>query len=174
MNSTANGMLPKGCLKSMAPDAIEFREMNEDEFSHYKGPQLEKYAQDIAKTFKRPIEEVRNEAQEQVNRILKNGLSTPDHFLYNVIEKNSGTTVGHVWFNLEKEKKRAFLYDIFIHESYRGKGYGRKTMRLLEAKLRDLGASQLGLHVFANNEVAINLYKTQGFYLASHNMQKDL
>lgn len=174
MNGTVNGMLLKGYLKSMTSDAIEFLEMNEDEFSSYKGPQLEKYAQDIAKTFKRPIEEVRNEAQEQVNRLLKNGLSTPGHFLYNVIEKKSGTIVGHVWFNLEKEKKRAFLYDILIQESYRGKGYGRKTMQLLEAKLRDMGVSQLGLHVFANNEVAINLYKTQGFYLASHNMQKDL
>ncbi len=158
----------------MAPETIEFRKMTETEFSRYREHSLEEYAQDIARNFKRPIEIVRSEAKEQVNRILKDGLSTQGHFLFNVIEKKTGETIGQVWFNFEKDKKRAFLYDIIIHERYRGKGFGRKTLRLVEEKLREMGVSQLGLHVFAHNEVAINLYKTQGYYTTSFNMQKDL
>ncbi len=148
--------------------------MSQQEFSKYSEPQLESYAQDIARNFKRPIDEVRIEAKEQVNRILKDGLSTQGHFLFNVIDKKTGETVGHIWYNVEKDKKRAFLYDILIHNRYRGKGYGRKTLQLLEAKLRDMGIKQLGLHVFGDNQVAINLYKRQDYYTTSFNMQKEL
>ncbi len=158
----------------MTVEAIEFRKMSQDEYSKYSEPQLESYAQDIARNFKRPIDEVRIDAKEQVNRTLKDGLSTQGHFLFNVIEKKTGETIGRIWYNVEKDKKRAFLYDILIHKAYRGKGYGRKTLQLLEAKLRDMGIKQLGLHVFGDNQVAINLYKTQDYYTASFNMQKDL
>ncbi len=158
----------------MTPDTIEFRKMSENDFSRYRELSLEGYAQDIAKNFKKPIDIVRIEAKEQVNRILKDGLSTQGHFLFNVVEKERGETIGQVWFNVENDKKRAFLYDIMIHEPYRGKGYGRKTLQLVEENVREMGASHLGLHVFAHNQVAINLYKTQGYYTTSFNMQKDL
>ena len=158
----------------MTFEAIEFRQMSQEEYFKYSVPQLESYAQDIARNFKRPIDEVRIEAKEQVNRVLKEGLSTQGHFLFNVIERKTGETVGHIWYNVERDKRHAFLYDILIHKLYRGKGYGRKTLQLLEAKLRDMGITQLGLHVFADNQGAINLYKKQDYYTASFNMQKDL
>lgn len=158
----------------MKSGAIEFRKMSEDEHSRIREPSLESYAQDIARNFKRPMDEVRIEAKEQVNRILKDGLATQGHFMFDVVEKKNGETVGYIWFNVEKDKKRAFLYDILIHKPYRGKGYGRKTLRLLEATLRDMDIKQLGLHVFGDNTVAISLYKMQGYYTASFNMQKDL
>ncbi len=148
--------------------------MSEEEYSRIREPSLENYAQDIARNFKRPIEEVRTEAREQVARILKDGFASPGHFMFNVIETKNAETVGHVWFNVENDKKRAFLYDILIHEPYRGKGYGKKTLQLLEVTLKDMGVSQLGLHVFGDNRVAINLYKTLGYYTTSFNMQKDL
>lgn len=158
----------------MAPETIDFRKMSLADFSRYRELSLESYSQDIARNFKRPIGEVRIEARRQVKQILKNGLSTRGHFLYNVLDRETGETVGLIWFKVDKAKKRAFLYDILIHEPYRGKGYGRRTLALIERKLSGLGVTQLGLHVFGHNQVAINLYKTQGFYTASFNMQKDL
>lgn len=148
--------------------------MREDEFSRLKGPMLEDYAKTIAKNFNRPISEVRNEAKKQGKRLLKDGMATRGHKFLNVIEGKSGATIGHIWLSVDKRKRRAFLYDILINEAYRGKGYGRETMQLLEGKLKSMGVSQLGLHVFAQNQVAINLYKRQGYYMASYNMQKDL
>jgi RimJ/RimL family protein N-acetyltransferase len=148
--------------------------MTRDEFSRYRKLGLESYAQDIARSFKRPIDVVRIEAKQQVRRILRDGLSTPGHFLYNVVEKKTGETIGLIWFNVDDDKKRAFLYDILIYPPYRGKGYGRRTLKLLETKLRNLGVTQFGLHVFTHNRVAIRLYKTHGFYTASFNMQKDI
>lgn len=158
----------------MPPKPIVFRKMTRDEFSRYRKLSLESYAQDIARNFRRPVDVVRIEAKEQVRRILRAGLSTPGHFLYNVLEKKTGETIGLIWFNVDDDKKRAFLYDILIYQPYRGKGYGKRTLELLETKLRHLGVTQFGLHVFVHNRVAIKLYKAHGFYTASFNMQKDV
>lgn len=158
----------------MPEETIEFRKLSRDEFSRYRKVRFEDYAQDVARNYNRPIDEVRVEVKKQVKQILNHGLSTRDNFLYNVLERKTGEAVGLVWFKVDEAKKSAFLYDILIHETYRGKGYGKKTLRLLETKLRRMGITQLGLHVFGHNQVAIKLYKTQGFYTASLNMQKDL
>jgi len=158
----------------LATGTIEFQKMGEDDFSLYRGSSLEDYAKDIARAFHRPVHEVRIEAMKQVKQLLKDGMATRRHHFLNVIDKKSGVTIGHVWFYVDKHKKRAFLYDILINAAYRGKGYGRETMQLLECKLKSVGISHLGLHVFAHNQVAINLYKNQGYYMASYNMQKDL
>ena len=161
----------------MAQETVEFRKMIEDEFSHYLESSLESYAQDRARNFKRPIEEERTVARQQVKNILKNGINTKGHFLFNVVARETGDTVGYVWVYVDEttwKKKLAFLYDIIIQERFRGRGYGRKTLELVEAKLREMNVASIGLHVFADNAVAINLYKTQGYYTASFNMQKDL
>ena len=135
---------------------------------------LEDYAKDIARNFRRPLTEVRSEAKRQVKQLLKDGFATRGHHFLNIIETNSGAKIGKIWFNIDRRKKRAFLYNILIDREYRGKGYGRQTMRLLESELRRMRISQVGLHVFAHNQVAIKLYTSQGYYMASHNMQKEL
>jgi ribosomal protein S18 acetylase RimI-like enzyme len=155
-------------------ETIKFRKMSGDQFRTYRKVRLEDYAQDIARNYKRPIEEVRVEVKKQIKQILNHGLSTRGHFLYNVLERKTGEAVGLVWFQVDEAKKSAFLYDLLIRETFRGKGYGRKTLELLATKLRRMGIAQLGLHVFAHNRIAIKLYKTQGFYTASLNMQKNL
>jgi len=154
--------------------AIEFQNMNEDEFSRCKAITKEDYAESIARNTKRHIDEVRNEANAQVEGLLKNGLSTQGHYLFNVVESKTSVTIGWVWFRVEEEKQRAFLFGMMIHEPYRGKGYGRKTLELLEAKLKERKVKQIGLHVFADNQTAMNLYKKDGFYISGFNMQKDL
>jgi ribosomal protein S18 acetylase RimI-like enzyme len=135
---------------------------------------LENYAKDIARAFHRPVHEFRTEARKQVKQLLKDGMATRGHHFLNIIEKKTGATIGHIWFSVNKRKGRAFLYDILVNGTYRGKGFGREAMQLLEGKLKDMGVSQLGLHVFAHNQVALNLYKSQGYYMASYNMQKEL
>jgi ribosomal protein S18 acetylase RimI-like enzyme len=76
--------------------------------------------------------------------------------------------------NLDTANKNGFIYDIAIDESQRGKGYGRQAMQLIEEKARELGLRQMGLHVFAKNKVALNLYESLGYETKSLNMIKDL
>jgi len=47
-------------------------------------------------------------------------------------------------------------------------------MLLIEEKARELGIEQVGLHVFAYNDVAKNLYESIGYRTSSMNMLKDL
>jgi ribosomal protein S18 acetylase RimI-like enzyme len=79
-----------------------------------------------------------------------------------------------VWLNVDREENRAFLYSINVYRQFRGKGYGRKIMEEVEKVAKSMDAKYIGLHVFAGNLVAINLYKTQGYRIASFNMQKEL
>jgi ribosomal protein S18 acetylase RimI-like enzyme len=70
--------------------------------------------------------------------------------------------------------KSGFIFDLRVHEKYRGKGYGKQAMLLIEEKARALGLKSLGLHVFAYNRVAQKLYESVGYEVSSSNMIKPL
>jgi ribosomal protein S18 acetylase RimI-like enzyme len=148
--------------------------MTEEEFTHFFEMNLESYVQAIVKNFKRPIDEVKVESKEQVKSLLKDGVKTKGHWLFIVLDKEQSSIVGNVWVNVDEKKKRAFLYDIDLYEPFRGKGYGRASLELLEEMLREKGIESLELHVFADNSVAIGLYKKLGYETTSYNMRKDL
>lgn len=148
--------------------------MTEEEFSGFIEVSLENYVRALARNFKRPIDEVRDESGEQVKGLLKDGLNTKGHFLFDAVDKESDDTVGNIWVSVDEEKERAFLYDILVHERFRGRGYGRKSLELLEETLRGMGVSSIGLHVFADNRVAISPYEKLGYETASFNMHKEL
>ncbi len=148
--------------------------MEESQFTEYIGAGSESYAQDIARNYKRPIDQVRVEAKNQLKSLLPKGMQTERHFFYDILDRSTNQRVGSLWVNLEPDKRRAFLYDFIVKEEYRGKGYGRRALSLLETTLRGMGVENLGLHVFADNQVAIHLYERQGFRIASFNMDKEL
>jgi ribosomal protein S18 acetylase RimI-like enzyme len=155
--------------------SIEFRKMTETEFTQYYSEEsLEAYAQSIARNFARPIEETRTEARAQVKNLLPEGVHTKGHHMFVVVDTETGSEVGTVWVHVDDDKKRAFLYDITVNERYRGMAYGRAIMQALESTVKQMKATSIGLHVFAENQVAINLYKKQGYRTASLNMHKEL
>lgn len=70
--------------------------------------------------------------------------------------------------------RAAFVYDIEMDETQRGKGYGRATMLAGEVAAKELGATTMGLNVFGFNKPAINLYTSLGYEVSSQNMMKTL
>jgi ribosomal protein S18 acetylase RimI-like enzyme len=157
------------------PDkSVEFRKMTETEFTQFTEVSLEGFAQLMARNFTRPIEETRAEARAQVKNLLPEGPNTKRHYMLVAIDTETGSEVGKVWLNVDDEKKRAFLYDIIVDERYRRMGFGRAIMQALESTAKQMKATTIGLHVFAENQVAINLYKKQGYETVSLNMQKEL
>ena len=56
--------------------------------------------------------------------------------------------------------KNGFIFELYVDEKFRGKGYGKQAMLLIAEKARKLGLTSLGLHVFAVNNVARNLYES--------------
>jgi ribosomal protein S18 acetylase RimI-like enzyme len=81
-----------------------------------------------------------------------------------------------VWFAERgvPEPPHAFIYNIEIDETQRGKGYGKATMLALESEVRALGLHRIGLHVFGHNETAIRLYERSGYHTTNILMAKDL
>jgi GNAT superfamily N-acetyltransferase len=61
-----------------------------------------------------------------------------------------------------------------LDEARRGQGYGKQAMLAIEAVAKDLGIETIGLHVFAHNPAAMQLYKGLGYEPTSQNMVKHL
>src|SRR5690606_23500359 len=95
-----------------------------------------------------------------------------NHEFYNIIE--SEKVVGYVWIKIVEESKSAFLYEIYLKEEFRFKRIGKKVMTEIESLLAVRKIAFLKLHVFGNNEHAINLYNNLGFQVAGINMYKEI
>jgi ribosomal protein S18 acetylase RimI-like enzyme len=158
----------------MTAESVEFLEMPQKGFSGYIDLATENFAKARAKNYNRPLDEARTVSKEQVKEMLKQGQETEGHFFFNITESKTGETVGSLWFNVEPDKKLAFLLDIIVYEPYRGKGYGRKALKLLEAKLTNMDVKWIRLNVFADNLPAISLYESKGYRKTNFNMQKEL
>lgn len=119
-------------------------------------------------------DEALEKSRKQTESLLPDGLHTKNHFLYTIYDDNRA--VGMIWMRAELDRavKSGFIFDVEIKEEFRGKGYGKQAMLLIEEKARELGIKRMGLHVFAYNDVAKNLYERIGYKISSMNMLKDL
>lgn len=107
--------------------------------------------------------------------LLPDGLPSKDNFLFSVW-KDSERIVGYLWFAIRgvQDNRKAFIYDLVIEKEFRGQGFGRQTMILLEAEVRLRGLKHIGLHVFGFNDRAIGLYKSLGYGVTDLVMEKAL
>ncbi|MEK2646180.1 GNAT family N-acetyltransferase [Bdellovibrio sp. BCCA] len=155
---------------------IELRKMSAPEFSDYMKYAISNYAAEKQKGEGHSPEDALKISQEAYARQLPQGLETPDQFLFSVIEKATGNSVGILWIakKFNGEKPYAFIYDIELKPDHRGKGLGKILMNLMEDEVRKLGCSSVGLHVFGHNTSAIALYEKSGFYTTNRMMKKDL
>ncbi|HVK61768.1 MAG TPA: GNAT family N-acetyltransferase [Bdellovibrionales bacterium] len=155
---------------------IELRLMTESGFEKYRAESLLSYADNKKKAENLTDTQAKQVAEDSFNTLLPIGIETPDHFLFDVVEQGSGDVVGTLWFAKKSDKAQAYawVYDIVLKESARGKGYGQKTMELLEVEAQKRGLSAISLHVFGFNEVAQNLYRKLGFKPTNIVMAKDL
>ncbi len=153
---------------------VYLKEMIQEEFSEYKPFLIESYAQDISRNYRISIDEARASSASQINEFLGNGLSTPNQYLYNILlsGSNDDEYIGYLWLDVDSTKQRCYIYDIYLHEAFRGQGLGRQTLELIEAKMNEINIQRIGLNVFADNAVARDLYSKMGYQVTSLNMQK--
>ena len=81
-----------------------------------------------------------------------------------------------LWFAIQAQghKPEAFIYDIMIYEAYRRQGYATSALKVMEAKVRELGFYKISLHVFGHNSPAISLYEKIGYQPTNIMMTKEL
>ncbi len=151
----------------------QLRPMTEAEYDVYLEATTEDYAQERAKNFGTTIEEERAAAREQIADLLDEGLATENHHIW-VLDHEDDGNIGHIWMFINAERQRAFIYDVAIDATQRGKGYGKTILDLMEAKVKEMGVRSVGLNVFYSNTVARHLYEKQGYQITNYNMQKEL
>lgn len=148
--------------------------MTQPEFEAFLEQEIPEYAADNVRAGYWAESESLQKARESFDRLLPQGLQSKDHYLYSI--HNGDNAVGVIWMraNMDSPTKSGFIFDLRVDEKFRGKGYGKQAMILIEEKARELGLQSIGLHVFAYNRVARNLYEGIGYETSSLNMIKKL
>src|SRR5580698_8091723 len=104
--------------------------MDEADFAGFAKEAPRGYAKDQAEAGVWSPDKALELATADFNRLLPQGLGTPDHFLY-VLRDGETRSVGILWF-ARKERagaKVAYVYGIFIREEFRRKGHATSALK---------------------------------------------
>ncbi|MFN8411957.1 MAG: GNAT family N-acetyltransferase [Anaerolineales bacterium] len=148
--------------------------MTQSEFDAFLEHTIPDYAADNVKAGYWAEEEALERSRKEFDQLLPKGLATENHYLYTLYDEDQA--VGLIWLraNVDRPTKSGFIFELWIDDRFRGKGYGKQAMVLIEEKARELGLKSIGLHVFASNQVARSLYETVGYEVSSMNMTKKI
>ncbi len=149
--------------------------MTETEYNIWAPRSRRDYAADKMKANSLTQQEADKIAADDFARLLPEGLNSKDNYLFGVKDETL-QNVGFIWFRVQGalDNRKAFICDIIIEKQFRGRGYGKKTMQLIEHEVQKLGLSRIGLHVFGFNKVAIGLYESLGYLTTDLVMEKTL
>lgn len=150
--------------------------MTEEQFQAYREWAVPDYAQDNVRSGSWSEAEALEKSEKQFRELLPEGLHTPDHYLFSILDRDLGRNVGILWFNLVRDTpgKPAFLYHIVIEEPDRRQGYGLLALQALEDRVASMGGSAVRLHVFGHNSPARELYQKAGYQVTNVVMAKAL
>jgi len=154
---------------------LTLRSMTDTEYAAFLGRLLPTYAADIAEAKGLSADAARADASKQLDELLADGMNTPGQLLYTAVD-DEARAVGVLWLSTATPggAPTGFIYDIEVHESQRGKGYGRQIMLFAEQECRRHGLGSIRLNVFGPNLVARQLYESLGYEITSQNMAKRL
>jgi GNAT superfamily N-acetyltransferase len=90
--------------------------------------------------------------------------------------QHDGARAGRVvlWLDAFDEPGQAWLFELVVDESLRGRGLGRQALRLAEEEARSHGMRRMALNVFGGNVAARSLYRSAGYGESSVHMTKPL
>jgi ribosomal protein S18 acetylase RimI-like enzyme len=148
--------------------------MSEPDFQIYLVKAIREYASEKVQAGNWTIDEAPERSRQEFKGYLPEGVQTPDHFLFSLInEKNE--KVGFLWYAaLPNQPGQAFIYDFEIYEAFRRQGYASQAIAALEKDAGSRRMTQIGLHVFGHNIAARELYKKMGFTETNVMMSKKI
>ena len=153
---------------------ITLTKMNDEEYLQWIARSRENYRDENVKNGM-TLAEAQKKSDDDFLRILPDGLKSADQYIF-AIKENGTDWIGTIWFGVRGavDNRKAFIYDVVLEEATRGKGYGKKTMELLENEVKKLGLRHIGLHVFGHNKIARNLYEKMGYGVTNLVLEKVL
>jgi RimJ/RimL family protein N-acetyltransferase len=148
--------------------------MTQSVYEEYLKHLIPDYAADNVRAGYWDETEALEKSRKQIESLLPQGLETKDHYIFTLVDGDQ--VVGMIWLKAELSRavRSGFIFDVMVDEKFRGKGYGKEVMRLIEEKARELELKSIGLHVFAYNDVAKHIYESVGYQISSLNMIKKL
>ena len=163
-------------MTSQEIDSISLVELDEAPYQEYRDHLVRDYAADKVRAGAWSESEAQIRAAKDVDGLLPEGPATQGHFLYSVREDAADAEVGTVWFALRDSGvgRYVWIYDIIINENFRRRGYASRTLELVEARAKELGAKSVELHVFGHNQGAQALYAKVGYSVTSITMAKQV
>jgi ribosomal protein S18 acetylase RimI-like enzyme len=156
--------------------AVRLRPLRDDEVPEFIGGLREEYVQGLMEDAGLSQGEAEEKAAADHSALFPAGVPQPDQHMY-VVERDTGEPVGHVFWakrSAPGSGPRAFLYQVFISEPFRGRGHGREAMQLLEDEVRGAGLRGVDLNVWGRNDVARSLYRRLGYEERAVFMSKEL
>jgi ribosomal protein S18 acetylase RimI-like enzyme len=132
------------------------------------------YAADMI-TMGRDPAEARIAAARDVETYFPHGAPLPGHHLLEIGDDAEGV-VGYLWIgpSATGSTEQWWLWDVYVEEAARGKGYARAALLLGEQLAASHGATSIGLSVFGFNTGAKALYDSLGYATTSIKMAKKL
>jgi RimJ/RimL family protein N-acetyltransferase len=163
-------------MTSQEIDSISLVELDDAPYRAYRDHLVRDYAADKVRAGAWSESEAQIRAAKDVDGLLPEGPATQGHFLYSVREDAADAEVGTVWFALRDSGvgRYVWIYDIIINESFRRRGYASRTLELVEARAKELGAKSVELHVFGHNQGTQALYEKVGYSVTSITMAKQV
>lgn len=148
--------------------------MRREHFAAFAERSAARYAHENIASFRWQQAAALERAREHFDKLLPQGIDTPDQHLCEILDRPGGNPIGDLWFEITPATgaRVAYLYDLYL-DADSGEGI-RAVLQALEARCHELGAISLGLHVFAHDAVAQALYVSLGFSVTGFNMVKRL
>jgi ribosomal protein S18 acetylase RimI-like enzyme len=156
--------------------AVRLRPLRDDEVPEFIGGLREEYVQGLMEDAGLSQDEAEEKAASDHSALFPGGKRQADQHMY-VVERDTGEPVGHVFWakrSAPGSGPRAFLYQVFISEPFRGRGHGREAMQLLEDEVRAAGLPGVDLNVWGRNDLARSLYHKLGYEERAVFMSKEL
>jgi ribosomal protein S18 acetylase RimI-like enzyme len=155
---------------------IELRPMSSRAFEAYLQMSIEEYAQEMVSARNVSQEDAQEASEKQFSELLPDGLDSTGQHLLSIWDPGSAKDVGVLWVGERErgEMLQAVIYDIRVMEDLRGQGYGTQTLQAVEDMVRQMGISEIWLHVFGHNTGARRLYERLGYEITNVSMCKTL
>lgn len=153
---------------------VKLTPMAQEDFAAYLERSVREYAAEHVKTGNWKESESLEKSRAEFNKLLPNGLQSKDEFVYSIVDESTGRKMGILWVEVKMDEtpRRAFGYDFWIAEEFRGKGFGKQALMALDEILKSKDVEFMGLHVFGHNTNAFELYKKMGFEITNVQMKK--
>ena len=155
---------------------IKLQPITESEYPAWFERSVADYAKDKIQAKQWGEEGAIERARKDTERFLQEGISTPNHSINHIVDINSDEKVGSLWWCKTERfgRKIAYIFDVYIEEQHRRKGYATSTLKHLEWVAIQENMDACSLHVFAFNKGAHKLYEKLGYEPTSITMTREL